>query len=55
MSYQKKDRLAVIGFDDMKLKKELAFDKGLDSEVGLHKQVQVCMRLNQVMEADRIL
>ena len=38
-----KDRLAVISFDEMSLKKELAFDKGLDSAIGPHKQVQVCM------------
>ena len=38
-----KDLLAVISCDEMSLKKQLVFDKGLDSAVGSHKQVQVFM------------
>ena len=38
-----RERLAVLCFDEMSVKQEVVFDKGLDKEIRPHKNVQVCM------------
>ena len=38
-----RERLAVLCFDEMSVKQEVVFDKGLDKEMRPHKNVQVCM------------